>query len=205
MFTKYTRHHANRSRNAFTIVELMIVIVVIGVLATISFVSYRSVQHRAEVVIIMNDLANLSDEMQFFYKDNGRYPLVYPAVYSDPLPELETILKSTGLYEDTRGSNPKKTFIFCAPTKLNPQRYAIIGREFDDGATDTLSPTLHYVTSDHALGSTPMIWTDAITAADPGGKYGSNACNTVSLKTGISYFSTGIMRWSFDVPLVGSP
>jgi len=192
------------SNRAFTVVELMIVIVIIGILGTILYVSYKGVQHRAEVVIIMSDLANLSDEMKFFYKDNGRYPVVYPAVYGDPLPELEAILKTTGLYEDTRYPDPKKTFIFCTPTKLNPQRFVIIGREFDESATDTLAPTLHYATSDHALGTTPMIWTDAITNADPAGKYGSNACNTISLKTGVSYFSTGMMRWSFDVPQMHS-
>lgn len=182
----------------------MIVIVVIAVLATITFVSYNGVQHRAEVVVIMSDLRKLSDEMQFFYRDNDQYPVVYPAVYNDPLPELETILKKTGLYEDTRYPNPKKTFIFCTPTRGNPQRYVIIGREFGQSDEDTSSPILHYATSDHALGSTPMVWTDAITAADPAGKYGSNACNTVSLKTGVSYFATGNMRWSFDVPQIHS-
>ena len=200
MFTKYTRHHTHHLSRAFTIVELMIVIVVIGVLVTISFVSYRGVQQRAEVVVTMNDLANLSDEMQVFYKDNGRYPYVFPPVGTNTLPELEQILKTTGLYEDTRNPEPKKTFTFCAPTKSNPQRYAIVASKLDEGTTGTPATTLYYVTSDHSPSSTPMVWTDAITNADPASKYGSNACNSVNLKTGTSYFNTYVVRWSFNVP-----
>ena len=61
---------------------------------------------------------------------------------------------------------------------------------------------LYYVTSHDSQGFTPMVWTDAVTNADPAGKFGSNACNTVSLKTGTSYFATGNMRWSFGVPQI---
>jgi len=194
--------NSRRAIAAFTIVELLIVIAIIGILATVVSVSYNGVRHRAEVIVVMTDLQNLSDEMKFFYKDNDRYPIVYPEPYSDPLLELETILKTANVFEDTRKPDPKKTFIFCAPTRTNPQRFAIIGREFGESSVDEDNPILHYVTSDSNPSSTPMVWDDAITAADPGGKYGSNACNTVSLKTGYTYFSTGNMRWSFDVPLV---
>ena len=188
----------------FTLVELIIVIVVIGILAGVVTVSYRGIRQQAEVSVIMYDLRHLSDEMKFFYKDNDSYPRVYPAVYGDPLPDLEKVLRAAGVFEETRSTNLKKTFIFCAPTRANPQRFAIIGREFGETETNTSNPILHYVTSEHASGDTPMVWTDAITAADPNGKYGSNACNTISLKTGVSYFATGNMRWSFDVPQIGN-
>jgi len=202
---KKSAHTPHHSSSAFTIVEMVIVIIVIAVLATLTFISYRGVQHRAEVVGIMTDLKNLSNEMEFFYKDNGRYPLVFPAT-TNYLPELETILKTTKLYDDTRDAlpSPKKVFIFCAPTKTDPQKYAIIGREFgqstDDSGSQSTATTLHYVTSEHAPSSTPMVWDDAITAADPASKYGSNACNTIKLKTGTAYFNTYVVRWSFDVP-----
>ena len=196
-------HQLRHRTRAFTVVEMIIVIITIAVLATLAFVSYRGVQHRAEVVSIMSDLKNLSEEMQLFYNENDRYPLVYPVVHSDPVVELEEILRKLYLYDDTRYPDYKKSFIFCEPTRVNPQRYAIIGREF--GKNETGNTTiLHFVTSDHAPSSTPIVWDDAITAADPNGMYASNACNTIGLKTGTSYFSKGTMRWSFDVPLVKS-
>ena len=193
----------NPFSRAFTLVELVIVITVIAILSAIIYVGYNGIQERAEVAVITTDLRNLADEMQLYYQDNAQYPLVYPAVYGEPLPDLEKILKTTKLFDDTRRAERKKEFIFCTPTRLSPQRYAIVSRKFEKSATDTLSPMLYYVTSDDSQGFTPMVWTDAITNADPAGKFGSNACNTVSLKTGTSYFATGNMRWSFDVPQIG--
>jgi len=196
---KKSAHPPHHSSSAFTIVEMVIVIIVIAVLATLTFVSYRGVQHRAEVVGIMSDLKNLSNEMEFFFKDNGRYPLVMPVGGSVEVPELETILKSAKLFNDTRDPERKKLFIFCAPDRYNPQKYAIIGIEKSQNAEDPTA-TLHYVTSDHAPSSTPLIITDAITAADPPSMYASNACNTVKLKTGTTYFNTYVVRWSFNAP-----
>jgi len=195
-------HKNNPFSRAFTIVELLIVVTVIAILSAIIYIGYNGIQSKAEVAVITTDLGILADEMQLFYQDHGQYPLVYPAVYGEPLTDLEQILKTTKLFDSTRGPNQKKEFIFCTPTRTNPQRYVIVSRKFEKSATDTSSPMLYYVTSDDSQGSTPMVWTDAITNADPAGKYGSNACNTVSLKTGTSYFATGNMRWSYAIPQI---
>jgi len=192
----------NLFSRAFTIIELLIIVTVIAILSTIIYIGYRGIQDKAEVAAITTDLGILADEMQLFYQDHGQYPLVYPAVYGEPLTDLEQILKTTKLFDGTRGPNQKKEFIFCTPTRLNPQRYVIVSRKYQKSDTDTLSPMLYYVTSHDSQGFTPMVWTDAVTNADPAGKFGSNACNTVSLKTGTSYFATGNMRWSFGVPQI---
>lgn len=60
----------------FTIVELLIVIVVIAILATISIVAYNGIQNRAYDTTVQNDLSNLSKKFELFYVDNDRYPNV---------------------------------------------------------------------------------------------------------------------------------
>ena len=49
-----------RSRAGFTIVELLIVIVVIGILAAITIVAYSGIQSRAQQTKIQNDLTELT-------------------------------------------------------------------------------------------------------------------------------------------------
>lgn len=62
--------------SGFTIVELLIVIVVIAILATISIVAYNGIQDRAIASTVKSDLANFAKkiEMARVDSDNGGYP-----------------------------------------------------------------------------------------------------------------------------------
>ena len=59
----------------FTIVELLIVIVVIGILAAITIVAYNGIQNRAHDTAVQNDLSNISKKMELYKIDspNGWY------------------------------------------------------------------------------------------------------------------------------------
>lgn len=50
--------------NGFTIVELLIVIVVIGILAAISLVSYTGVSNRANISVLKSDLSNVVKQIK---------------------------------------------------------------------------------------------------------------------------------------------
>lgn len=60
----------------FTIVELLIVIVVIAILATISIVAYNGIQNRAYDTAVQNDLRTLSKKYELYKIDTatGTYP-----------------------------------------------------------------------------------------------------------------------------------
>jgi prepilin-type N-terminal cleavage/methylation domain-containing protein len=64
---------ANRQRG-FTIVELLIVVVIIAILATITIVAYNGVQQRAIAASIQSDLDNASKKLKLFQVDNSAYP-----------------------------------------------------------------------------------------------------------------------------------
>ena len=66
---------AQRKQSGFTIVELLIVIVVIGILAAITIVAYNSVQTRARDNIRKSDIAQLAKARESFYAVNGNYPM----------------------------------------------------------------------------------------------------------------------------------
>ena len=62
-------------QKAFTIVELLIVIVVIAILAAITVVAYNGVQQQANVSKSLSELANINKLVQLYYADNGSYPV----------------------------------------------------------------------------------------------------------------------------------
>lgn len=59
----------------FTLVELLIVIVVLGILTSISIVAYNGSQGRARDSIRQNDISELAKGLELYYLDNHKYPV----------------------------------------------------------------------------------------------------------------------------------
>lgn len=68
----------NRDKG-FTIVELLVVIVVIGILAAITVISYTGISQRARDATLKSDLANAAIQMQLDYTNNGTVSSVLPS------------------------------------------------------------------------------------------------------------------------------
>lgn len=65
-----------KSQKGFTIVELLIVIVVIGILAALVLNTFAGVQKRARDTERQTDVTALSTQLEVYYNDNGKYPLL---------------------------------------------------------------------------------------------------------------------------------
>lgn len=63
-----------RTTRGFTIVELLIVIVVIGILAAIVIVAFNGIQNRANDTAIRSDLTNLAKKLELYKAENSLYP-----------------------------------------------------------------------------------------------------------------------------------
>jgi prepilin-type N-terminal cleavage/methylation domain-containing protein len=68
---KYKPYKVN---HAFTIVELLVVIVVIGILAAIAMVSYSGVTQKAKSAVLQSDLKTASTILEMDKAVNGKYP-----------------------------------------------------------------------------------------------------------------------------------
>ena len=65
-----------RGQSGFTIVELLIVIVVIGILAAITMVAFNSVQVKARDSNRIAKIESISKAIELYYAANGRYPAI---------------------------------------------------------------------------------------------------------------------------------
>ena len=65
---------AKQKQTGFTIVELLIVIVVIAILATITIIGFNGIQNRASDAVIKADLSNIAKKLELAKIDTGHYP-----------------------------------------------------------------------------------------------------------------------------------
>lgn len=97
----------------FTIVELLIVIVVIGILAAITIVAYNGISARATVASMSADLGNSSKQLKLYQVDNSAYPT---GIDCGTIPAANTIcLKSSS----------NTTYAFTQNNTTNPQTFCL--------------------------------------------------------------------------------
>ena len=74
LFTDPSRQLRRESEEGFTLVELMVVIVIIGLLATVVLINVLPSQDRAMATKAKADIATLSQAMEMYRLDNLSYP-----------------------------------------------------------------------------------------------------------------------------------
>ena len=78
----------------FTIVELLIVIVVIGILATISIVAYNNVQQNSRKARLASDISNIKKAMAMFKSETGNFPACPSGPECMYLPDIKPQLEA---------------------------------------------------------------------------------------------------------------
>jgi prepilin-type N-terminal cleavage/methylation domain-containing protein len=114
------------SRRGFTIVELLIVIVVIGILAAITIVAYNGIQGRAIAATLQSDLDNASKQLKLYQVDNSAYPTTNDCSASPAAGSI--CLKASGstTYTAFQVSNASSTSqSFCLTATNNGNSYRV--------------------------------------------------------------------------------
>lgn len=87
-----------KKQHGFTLVELLVVIVVIGILAAITLVSYNGTQQRASVAAMTTDLKNAADAFELAKVGVESYPTTMPSDYK---PSAGNVLQATNTGNST--------------------------------------------------------------------------------------------------------
>lgn len=150
---RYTKrmNKLSKARRGFTVVELTIVIVVIGILTSITMISYGTYQRRTQIATAQNDLKAINNALEKYYSKNGAYPIstlpngaayVYRAELGEAfIPGLvPNYIKTTNdvMYGDkTYGRN--NTFAYRSNGRdYKLLRLAEAGKSFDDTELKTI-------------------------------------------------------------------
>ena len=103
-----------RNTKAFTIVELLIIILVISILATLTIIGYSGISSKANSASIQSDLTNAAKQLKIFYADKG----YYPTANNCPSPlATEICLKSSA----------GNSLSYVANSTLSPSSFSIVG------------------------------------------------------------------------------
>ncbi len=113
MSRRFTSRLQFRTTPGFTIVELLIVIVIIGILATVTIVSYTGINNRAIAASMQSDLASASTKLKLYQTDNMAYPTL---INSCPTPSAGNICLK---------ASPGNTYSYSAVNSASPQTFRL--------------------------------------------------------------------------------
>lgn len=98
------------NKSGFTIIELLVVIVVIGILASITIVSYNGVTDRAKTVAAQSAASTVAQKSELYRIENNSYPTDY---------EQLSGAGAAGQVYQVNGITFAETMLTTAPTEAN--------------------------------------------------------------------------------------
>ena len=104
-----------RSRAAFTLIELLIVVVIIGILAAIAIPKFQNTKGKANAASLKTDLRNLSTAQEAYFFENSAYTPSLSSLQLNTSPGVTlTIVDATSSGWSARATHPASFPLTCA-------------------------------------------------------------------------------------------
>jgi len=167
---------AKQKQSGFTIVELLIVIVVIGILAAITIVAYNGIQNRAKVAALQSDLGSAKKILEKFKIDNAA------TSNSEIYPSTQAAAVTAGL----KASNGNSITQYIVANGTSASNFCVT---FTNGSTDY---SITSTSSGPVAGTciTNYIYNPTIEQAVPVSWIPNNASSTIETSTVRAYSGT---------------
>lgn len=111
------------NKKGFTIVELLIVIVIIGILAALVIVAYNGIQNRSYDSAVRADLNNIAKKIKLYGIENGSYPQG-----NAQLATLGLKVNKSAYGNHMFNGISYYNFVYCWPNAANPENFALVAR-----------------------------------------------------------------------------
>ncbi len=70
-----------KQTRGFTLIELLVVVAIIGILSSVVLASLNGARAKARDVKRKEDMVQIRTALEFYYNDNGQYPLANPSAW----------------------------------------------------------------------------------------------------------------------------
>jgi len=78
-----TEHRSRGRQGGFTLVELLVVLAIISILASMAVVQYRNSIQLANEAVLTTNLVRMRDAIDQYYADKGKYPASLDVLVTD--------------------------------------------------------------------------------------------------------------------------
>lgn len=143
----------NNLQTGFTIVELLIVIVVIGILASITVVAYNGFQNRAYDTTVRSDLKNTATSLELYRIQHDVYPAGTTQLTDMATTDGITIKLTKSAYGNGFSSNIHN-FVYCRLAASGPTEFALVASSKSGTIFKYLSSTGQITTAAAWAGAT---------------------------------------------------
>jgi prepilin-type N-terminal cleavage/methylation domain-containing protein len=173
------------NRQAFTLMELLVVITIIAILMGLLFPAFQGVQNQAKKAQAKNDLAQIVTAANAYYTEYGKYPVVIDDTPIANTADLFYTLRAiaSGNANASDAANPRKIVFLEVPDVKN-QNQPRSGMKMSDGQWYDPWGTSYKIAIDGTYDSA---------VANPYGSTGGAGSNPVR---------QGVIGWSFGKDLV---
>jgi prepilin-type N-terminal cleavage/methylation domain-containing protein len=180
-----------KSRRAFTIVELLVVILIIGILVAFSFPAFQGVLDRAKKVQAKNDLTQIVTAVNAYYTEYGKYPIV-SSVADVTFTGTSTGSSNAALFDVLR--NNTSGINGATVTSLNPRQIVFV----QPSVVQNTSRPMSGVVSNGSTGA--GIWYDPWGSPyniSIDGDYNNQLTNPYTDAPGGTPLNIGVITWAF--------